>query len=199
MPRARTGAIGPAAPANEGADAKLHLKRDCQRCQRKKWGVPRKRGCVRRTRPDDPSSGVGGDQAEPARHGSDRVRGDDAARHDRLGRDRLLPGRSRRAGAARNRGCRRAGGLFPRLAPLGLAVHRAGAAGLQHVVGRPGRAGRRRLCGRISVYDYEWSASVVLVFFCIFMLPFIRAAVSTPCRNISNAGTIVGRGCASPR
>ena len=25
----------------------------------------------------------------------------------------------------------------------------------------------------ISVYDYEWSAVVILVFFCLFMLPFI--------------------------
>ena len=25
----------------------------------------------------------------------------------------------------------------------------------------------------ISVYNYEWSANVILVFFCVFLLPFI--------------------------
>ncbi len=28
----------------------------------------------------------------------------------------------------------------------------------------------------ISVYDYEWSAAVVLVFFCVFLLPFVLAS-----------------------
>jgi solute:Na+ symporter, SSS family len=28
----------------------------------------------------------------------------------------------------------------------------------------------------ISVYDYEWSAAVILVFFCIFLLPFVLAS-----------------------
>ena len=25
----------------------------------------------------------------------------------------------------------------------------------------------------ISVYDYEWTATVILVFFCVFLLPFV--------------------------
>src|SRR5215469_161202 len=28
----------------------------------------------------------------------------------------------------------------------------------------------------ISVYDYEWSAAVVLVFFCVFLLPFLLSS-----------------------
>jgi len=28
----------------------------------------------------------------------------------------------------------------------------------------------------ISVYDYEWSAAVILVFFCVFLLPFVLSS-----------------------
>ena len=35
-----------------------------------------------------------------------------------------------------------------------------------------GLAGAAYVMG-ISVYDYEWSAGVVLVFYCIFLLPFV--------------------------
>ncbi|HET9389670.1 MAG TPA: hypothetical protein VFO44_08495, partial [Steroidobacteraceae bacterium] len=28
----------------------------------------------------------------------------------------------------------------------------------------------------ISVYDYEWSAALVLVFFCLFLLPFVLSS-----------------------
>ena len=38
-----------------------------------------------------------------------------------------------------------------------------------------GLAGFAYMTG-ISVYDYEWSAAVVLVFFCLFLLPFVLAS-----------------------
>jgi len=38
-----------------------------------------------------------------------------------------------------------------------------------------GLAGAAYMTG-ISVYDYEWSAAVVLVFFCVFLLPFVLAS-----------------------
>jgi len=47
----------------------------------------------------------------------------------------------------------------------------------------------------ISVYNYEWSAVVVLVFFCLFLLPFVIRSQIFTMPNFSSAVTTAGCGC----
>jgi hypothetical protein len=71
--------------------------------------------------------------------------------------------------------------FFSRLAGFDLAGYRAGAVGLEYFLDHPDRTGPVAAYSMgIAVYNYEWMASVVLAFFCVFFLPFLlRSQVFT--------------------